>query len=167
MKTDEPCCRECGCTETLACMSLDGPCHWVEAGPEVWLCSACADKLGSLTDGDTPDSTAAGSPAFTPADVKALKECPPIGMELDAPVAFYLLAALQLACRHPGMKGTVRDHVIQIALGIQERLSITTNLAELCAAGWDEAMDVPSDPAPQAVADRPAIIIPGSPDFHL
>jgi hypothetical protein len=33
-------CRECGCTEDLACMTDDGPCHWVEPG----LCSACKPK---------------------------------------------------------------------------------------------------------------------------
>lgn len=33
-------CRVCGCTWKNACMTPDGPCHWV--GPD--LCSACAKK---------------------------------------------------------------------------------------------------------------------------
>jgi len=32
-------CRVCGCTETNACMTGEGPCHWAEAD----LCSACCD----------------------------------------------------------------------------------------------------------------------------
>ncbi len=30
-------CRVCGCTKDKACMTKDGPCHWVEED----LCSAC------------------------------------------------------------------------------------------------------------------------------
>lgn len=33
-------CRGCGCTDRAACLTEDGPCHWVE--PE--LCSACASS---------------------------------------------------------------------------------------------------------------------------
>ncbi len=29
-------CRVCGCTETNACMTPTGPCHWIEPG----LCSS-------------------------------------------------------------------------------------------------------------------------------
>ncbi len=35
-------CRVCGCTDSQACMTDDGPCHWVE--PD--LCSGCAGKEG-------------------------------------------------------------------------------------------------------------------------
>lgn len=35
-------CRQCGCTDAQACMTDDGPCHWVE--PD--LCSGCAGKEG-------------------------------------------------------------------------------------------------------------------------
>ncbi len=33
-------CRVCHCTDSQACMTNDGPCHWVE--PD--LCSGCAGK---------------------------------------------------------------------------------------------------------------------------
>lgn len=32
-------CRECGCTDDNACMTVYGPCHWVELD----LCSACVE----------------------------------------------------------------------------------------------------------------------------
>lgn len=32
-------CRVCGCTDSRACVTADGPCYWVEPG----LCSACVD----------------------------------------------------------------------------------------------------------------------------
>jgi hypothetical protein len=35
-------CRVCGCTEDHACLTADGPCHWVEDD----LCSVCADRGG-------------------------------------------------------------------------------------------------------------------------
>lgn len=33
-------CRGCGCTDTQACMTADGPCSWVEKD----LCSACVSE---------------------------------------------------------------------------------------------------------------------------
>ena len=39
---DEQRCRVCGCTWNNACVTENGPCHWVE---EV-LCSACVGKEG-------------------------------------------------------------------------------------------------------------------------
>lgn len=38
MPDDVATCRVCGCTETAACVTADGPCHWV--APD--LCSACS-----------------------------------------------------------------------------------------------------------------------------
>jgi len=32
-------CRVCGCTDTQACMTGEGPCYWLEED----LCSACLD----------------------------------------------------------------------------------------------------------------------------
>lgn len=43
--TNPRACRFCGCTETTACVSADGPCYWV--GPTV--CSACAVTRNGLT----------------------------------------------------------------------------------------------------------------------
>jgi hypothetical protein len=39
---DGPCgpCRVCGCTDDHACMTSEGPCHWVGSD----LCSACVGK---------------------------------------------------------------------------------------------------------------------------
>ena len=34
-------CEKCGCTETRACMTDDGPCYWVSKSPPV--CSGCAE----------------------------------------------------------------------------------------------------------------------------
>lgn len=36
-------CRVCGCTQLRACITDDGPCHWVEDD----LCCACVDKEDS------------------------------------------------------------------------------------------------------------------------
>lgn len=43
-------CRICGCTQNNACMTADGPCHWIETR----LCSApaCAVHARKLTDAD-------------------------------------------------------------------------------------------------------------------
>ena len=50
--TTERACRICGCTESRACMTDAGPCHWVEGN----LCSApkCAAHARALTDADIP-----------------------------------------------------------------------------------------------------------------
>lgn len=37
-------CRQCGCTDTHACVDDRGPCWWVEAD----LCSHCATPAGAL-----------------------------------------------------------------------------------------------------------------------
>lgn len=37
---EERACRKCGCTDTRACVTDAGPCHWVEDD----LCSACGAK---------------------------------------------------------------------------------------------------------------------------
>jgi hypothetical protein len=34
-------CRKCGCTDERACITAEGPCHWVAAD----LCSACDGPL--------------------------------------------------------------------------------------------------------------------------
>lgn len=45
-------CRICGCTETRACMTECGACHWVETR----LCSAagCAVHARAITESDAP-----------------------------------------------------------------------------------------------------------------
>jgi ParB/RepB/Spo0J family partition protein len=45
-------CRECGCTDEIAC---EGGCSWVEDG----LCSACVDAVGELDDVDESEPPAA------------------------------------------------------------------------------------------------------------
>lgn len=42
-------CRVCGCTDLAACVTEDGPCHWVAED----LCSACDG-----TEDDEPDEEA-------------------------------------------------------------------------------------------------------------
>ena len=46
LETEERTCRVCGCTDSHACMTDNGPCDWVE--PD--LCSACAEKGEHGTD---------------------------------------------------------------------------------------------------------------------
>ncbi len=51
-------CRICGCTWDNACMTEEGPCHWVETD----LCSACADKepeAGIMVEGGAAEETEA------------------------------------------------------------------------------------------------------------
>lgn len=43
---DGPACRVCGCTDSQACVTAEGPCRWVEAD----LCSACQPYLQQITD---------------------------------------------------------------------------------------------------------------------
>lgn len=138
-------CRECGCTENNACVTAAGVCHWTE--PD--LCSACADKSESVPE----------RPTFNALDMLALQRLEPIGVELGAVMAFHILAALQLANRHPGTAGAIRNSVMQFAGGLQEYLSATQNLATLCEAGWNQAHDV-GPKGPQTMP-RGRIILPG------
>lgn len=42
----EPYCVGCGCTESAACITPDGPCRWAAMHPseEYGICSACVDR---------------------------------------------------------------------------------------------------------------------------
>lgn len=40
-------CTECGCTETCACWTPNGPCHWVDGAQT--LCSACGTVTKRVT----------------------------------------------------------------------------------------------------------------------
>lgn len=54
-------CRGCGCDDNHACLTEDGPCHWLTLDPP--LCSACED-LALDDDRDPPiDGTGIECPA--------------------------------------------------------------------------------------------------------
>ncbi len=43
-------CISCGCTDTNACMTANGPCHWVCHEPPICSAPACAAILEALED---------------------------------------------------------------------------------------------------------------------
>lgn len=107
-----PKCRKCGCTEDRACSDNGVACHWVL--PD--LCSACVPKLNER-------------------DVRKLSQVA-FGVTLAGPEAFYLLAALQLALRHPGFTGLGHGVVLGVAQLLEEQVGVTENLQAIAAAGW-------------------------------
>ena len=67
--------------------------------------------------------------------------------------AFMLLAALQLAARHPGLEGTeVGRFVDELAHNIESRLCKTPALAEVARRGWKPEYDAKKEERKQAPA---------------
>jgi len=56
-------CVGCGCTETNACVTAEGPCSWASLDPP--LCTACADGDFSYEDAPAPTLECAHSFLFT------------------------------------------------------------------------------------------------------
>ncbi len=52
-------CVICGCSQLAACVTDDGPCHWVAAG----MCSACVGAVCEIWD---PAALAAGQLVYQP-----------------------------------------------------------------------------------------------------
>jgi len=99
-----------------------------------------------------------GQFALTAADVGLLNAAPPVGFEVGRVGAFFIMAALQAACRHQGLQGPARQVVEDFARGLQESVSITPNLAKLAEAGWHRKYD----PLPRAPGqEERRIILPG------
>lgn len=97
---------------------------------------------------------------ISPDDMAALKTLPIIKIGIGGVEAMFLMAALQLVCRHPDLTGPVRETAEEFARGLQERLSVNEGLTTLCAAGWDPEQDVP--------VEKPSgLILPGDPGFAL
>jgi len=127
-------CRICGCTEDNACVTSDGPCHWVD----VDLCSA-----GTELD-------------MTQEDIQALEQAE-IPIVLDGVSALQILSGLQLALRHPGFSGPASKTARDFAIGLAQRLAVTPNLLKVCRAGFDERFDTPAE----VREDERRIIRPG------
>jgi len=125
-------CKVCGCTEETPC---EGGCFWI--GPE--LCSACITL---------PESKEDMLLMFAPL---MQQQC---HLKLPGVAAFQLLAALQLALRHPDFPAHSAEDVIRIAEALQEFCSKSPALAALCQAGWRQEQDVP-------VQEESRIILPG------
>ena len=84
------------------------------------------------------------SPVFTEEDMAVLKAMPAVCLDLDTGPALQVMAALQLACRHPKMPPTVRETAEAVARALQQHLSATPNLAAVMESGWLLAADVDS-----------------------
>jgi|ERR1051326_6928123 hypothetical protein len=127
-------CRVCGCTEQQPCITDGEPCHWVDHG----LCSACVLRPGELP------------LVLDPAAIHGLQG--ELGCRLAVHQLFMLIAAVQLALRHPGIQGVTREFLeawaMQSAVQVSERVPA---LANILAAGFDPAHD----------QDEPRIILPG------
>jgi hypothetical protein len=127
-------------------MGPDGnACAWVEED----LCSACVGKEKGLV---TSSPTGEQMPEFsgsalhlTEADIEALERLPDASLKLPAVHAFMALSALQLALRHPNIPANVGFSVTILALALQNYISVTSNIAAVCEAGWDPTQDVPAE----------------------
>lgn len=66
-----------------------------------------------------------------------------VNLHLDGHAAFTLAAALQLATRHPGVDGPVRELVVDVV----ERIAAGMGgpVAEAIALGWDTSYDVEAE----------------------
>lgn len=120
-------CKACGCTEERACVTESGPCHW---GSDPALCSACEEQIKALME---------------------LKD-EVVGIRLNGCEAFQLLAALQLACRHPKFTGEARAFVENFAGGLQERISVSEIVADLCERGWTQNVPASANDLEESVA---------------
>lgn len=134
-----PKCQVCGCTELSACVTPAGPCEWIAPGV---LCSACLDKI------PLPQTAEALLPVMEPLFSESVE------MGVPGIVAFHVLATLQLALRHPDFPTNTSEIVEDFARGLQQRLSLTPQLAAICERGWDQKFDVPK---------RSRLWVPGDP----
>jgi hypothetical protein len=43
-------CRGCGCDDSRACLTDEGPCSWfmVDVGQPTGICTVCAERLGLM-----------------------------------------------------------------------------------------------------------------------
>lgn len=75
---------------------------------------------------------------------RLLAAAPPIEQRLPTVVGFYVLAYLQLALRHPGVRGGESERIVRAAaLALGEAIvARVPELAGLVAAGWDDGEDV-------------------------
>ena len=122
-------CRVCGCTQNAPCIVDGTPCHWVAED----LCSSCVGA-----------AVRAGL-KLNDRDLRHLSQVLPFDARMDGVSAFQLLGALQLVCRHPSFTGPSRETAERFARRLQERVSVTENLAVIAAAGWLPQADVPLD----------------------
>lgn len=70
---------------------------------------------------------------------------------LTAAEAFMLLSALQLVLRHPALSrdapagpSLLGEFVREVAVTIQQGISVTPALTRVAAMGWDQTYDVPT-----------------------
>jgi hypothetical protein len=124
----EQTCKACGCTEDRACVTDGVACRWVKPG----FCSVCYDK------------------ALNQLRINATRT---VKFNLPVPVAFSLVAVIQLACRHPEFQGQTRDLMEGMAREIADVVAKRGPLKALMEAGWGPEEDHPRDP-------RTRIIIP-------
>lgn len=78
-------------------------------------------------------------------------------VEIDGVLALQLLGALQLVARHPNFRGPTAIGCLSFARFLQEQISVTPNLAKICAAGWLSKHDQPVIEVPE---NQSRIILP-------
>jgi hypothetical protein len=82
---------------------------------------------------------------------KELEACPPLKLDVDAAAALCLIAAVQLASRHPtGRFSPGVQLACRLARRMQEALaSHSAETGRLIEQGWHAAYDVPAGPSPE------------------
>lgn len=142
-------CRFCGCTSERACRPPgQDPCRWVDQ--EETLCSACVPQLSEQ---ELQDFWLQEFVPYAPTPL------PPI--QMDCVTAFSVVAALQLALKHPQVQeqlrhgaGFVRDTADALAEVLAEVGPFTADVLRRGFVGCYQ----PPEPATQ---QEPMIIIPG------
>jgi hypothetical protein len=64
-----------------------------------------------------------------------------VQIEMAAVEAFHLVAALQLALRHPGMGHTTRESIEALARFVERKFKPYPAVAEMIRRGWDPKFD--------------------------
>ena len=78
-----------------------------------------------------------------------------IVMSLSFVDAWHLFALAQLALRHPGIAGDLRERGEKAARFLQELLAVTPALASVAEAGWDAEFDETA-PTPAPAQGQPS-----------
>jgi len=82
--------------------------------------------------------------------LELFKDPQPIEWRLTKSMAWQLMSAIQLACRHPGFKGSVRDTTESMARHLQDALCANDNdLRQLAEMGWHQQFDDVQGEKPQ------------------
>lgn len=130
-----PRCYQCGSHHVLKADRSP----W-EACSHTWECRICGAVLGAA------EYKPEVKPELTEDQklaLKILQDNRQLGVVLDVATAYCIVAALQLATRHPSMSDWMKDEIKQAATGIQAGIDLYQDGAfDLLDKGWNPDNDI-------------------------